>query len=169
MLDIDILGSLIPDPITMLAQLMATGVLLLIFKKYLWVPVSDYMQKRADVAQQALSDAYQAKEDADKKQKQAHEQLKEAGQKAQQIIDRSENEAKKVKQELISEAQRQARQKIEQANNQIDLQRKEMQSSIRKEIVDVAMLASERLMHGKIDESFDRQAIESFLKDVDKS
>ena len=89
--------------------------------------------------------------------------------KAQQIIDRSENEAKKVKEELISEAQRQARLKIEQANNQIDLQRKEMQSSIRKEIVDVALLASERLMHDKIDESFDRQAIESFLKDVDKS
>lgn len=169
MFEIDILGSLIPNPITMLAQLMATGVLLLIFKKYFWVPVSHFMQKRADVSQQTLTDAYLAKEDAEKKQRQAHEQLKEAGHTAQQIIDRSEKEAKKVKEELISEAQRQAKQKIEQANNQIILRRKEMQSSIRKEIVDVAMLASERLMQDKIDENFDRQSIESFLKDVDKS
>lgn len=169
MFDIDILGSLMPDPITMLAQLMATGILLLVFKKYLWAPVSDFLQKRADVAQQALDDAYQAKEEALEKQQQAKQQLQDASEKAQRIIERSENEAKKIKSQLLSDAQNQAKLKIEQANSQIELQRRELQSNIRKEIVDVAMLVSERLMHDKIDETFDRDVIQTFLKDVDKS
>ncbi len=169
MFEIDILGSLIPDPITMLAQLMATGLLFLAFKKYLWVPVSEYLDKRANIAQKELTDANQAKEDAFEKQKQANAQLQEAAIKAQKIINHSESEAKKIKEEMLSQAQSQAKQKIEHARSQIELQRKDMQSSIRKEIVDVAMLASERLLHEKMNESIDRQMIEDFIKDVDQS
>ena len=44
-----------------------------------------------------------------------------------------------------------------------------MQDNIQKEIVEVAFLASERLMHDKIDEEFDRKAIEAFVKDVKHS
>ncbi len=169
MFEIDILGSLLPDPVTMLAQLMATGVLLLGFKKYLWVPVSEYLEKRAEIAQNDLSEARQAKEEAEQLQKQATQQLQEAAMTAQKIIDRSENEAKKIKEEILSQAQRQAKQKIDQATDQIQMQRKEMQSSIHKEIVDVALLASERLLHDKVDENIDRLAIEQFIKDVSKS
>jgi F-type H+-transporting ATPase subunit b len=167
MLDIDILGSLVPDPITMLAQLMATGVLLLIFKKYLWEPVSNFLEKRAEIAQEALTEADLAKVEALSMKDQAHQQLQDAASTAQQIIDRSENEAKKIRESLLEQAQSRVEQKIEQADQQIELQRKEMKLGIHKEIVDVAMLASERLMRTKIDESFDRQAIEAFIKDVD--
>lgn len=167
MLDIDILGSLIPDPITMLAQLMSTGVLLVLFKKYLWVPVSKFLEKRAEASQEALMDAGLAKAEAESMKEQAQQELQEAANKAQQIIDRSENEAKKIRMELLDKAQLQAQQKIEQADSQIELQRKEMKLGIHKEIVDVAMLASERLMRTKIDETFDRKAIEAFIEDVD--
>lgn len=169
MFEIDIVGSLFPDPITMLAQLMATGLLLVVFKRYFWVPVNQYIERRNETAQQHLTDAYQAKEEALEKQQQAKQQLQEAAMKAQKIIEHSESEAKKIKEEMLSQAQRQARQKIEHAQSQIELQRKDMQTSIRKEIVEVALLASERLLHDKIDESIDRQMIEDFVKDVDKS
>lgn len=169
MFDIDILGSLIPDPITMLAQLMATGILLWIMKKYLWVPVTNFLENRANIAQQSLDDAFNAQADAKAKQSEAQAQLQEASSKAQAIIQRSEVEAKKIKAELLSEAQQQAQQRLELASQQIDLQVKEMQDNIQKEIVEVAFLASERLMHDKIDEEFDRKAIEAFVKDVKHS
>lgn len=168
MFDIDILGSLIPDPITMLAQLMATGVLLLLFKKYLWVPVSEFLEKRAEVAQEALIEADRAKENAQSMREQAQQQLQDAATKAQNIIERSENEAKKIREQLLTQAQSQAKQKIDQADQQIELQRKQMKMGIHKEIVDVAMLASERLMRTKIDETFDRESIEAFVKEVDE-
>ncbi|NLA78565.1 MAG: F0F1 ATP synthase subunit B [Erysipelothrix sp.] len=167
--DIDILGSLIPDPITMLAQLMATGVLLFVMKKYLWVPVMNLLAKRADLAQKTLDDAHQMQSQAEQQQVQAQAQLKEAAQKAQVIIQRSEIEAKQIKATILDEAQVQAQQKLTQANQQIELQVKAMQDSIQKEIVDVAFLASERLMHDKIDEEFDRKAIETFVKEAKHS
>lgn len=167
-LDIDILGSLVPNPITMLVQLLATGILLLAFKKYLWKPVSAYLEKRADVAQNAITEAKQAKIDAESMKEEAHQQLQEASNTAQQIINRSEHEAKKIGEELLQKAQMHAKQKLDQAEQQIALQRKEMTLGIHKEIVDVAMLASERLMRSKIDETFDRAAIEAFVKEVDE-
>ena len=168
MLDIDILGSLVPNPITMLVQLLSTLVLLLAFKKYLWGPVSKFLDKRAEIAQKALTEADHAKENAQAMKEQAQQQLQDASNKAQKIIDYSENEAKKIREVLLTQAQSQAKQKIEQADQQIELQRKQMKMGIHKEIVDVAMLASERLMRTKIDEAFDRESIEAFIKEVDE-
>ena len=39
MIDVDIVGQLIPNPITMLTQLLSTLILFLLMKKYLWSSV----------------------------------------------------------------------------------------------------------------------------------
>ena len=44
----DIAGKLFPNLTTLIVQLLSTGVLLLIFKKFLWKNVMEYFAKRAD-------------------------------------------------------------------------------------------------------------------------
>ena len=44
----DIASKLFPNVTTIIIQLLSTGVLLLVFKKYLWVPVQNYFAKRAE-------------------------------------------------------------------------------------------------------------------------
>ena len=39
----DIASKLFPNVTTIIIQLLSTGVLLLVFKKYLWVPVQNYL------------------------------------------------------------------------------------------------------------------------------
>ena len=70
-LELDIAGKLFPNIMTMAVQLLATGVLFWGFKKLLWVPMQNYLQKRADVADQALRDAHEAKLLAEQRHKEA--------------------------------------------------------------------------------------------------
>ena len=44
----DIQIKLFPNVTTIIVQLLSTGVLFFVFKKYLWVPVQNYFAKRAD-------------------------------------------------------------------------------------------------------------------------
>ena len=47
-MSIDVAGKLFPNLATIVIQLISTGVLLIIFKKFFWIPVQKYFQKRAD-------------------------------------------------------------------------------------------------------------------------
>ena len=53
----DIAGKLFPNLTTLIVQLLSTGVLLLIFKKFLWKNVMKYFAKRADYIESTINEA----------------------------------------------------------------------------------------------------------------
>ena len=56
-MEIDIAGKLFPNITTLVVQLCSTGIMLLIFKKFLWVPVQEYFAKRADFIEGQINEA----------------------------------------------------------------------------------------------------------------
>ena len=56
-MSIDVAGKLFPNLATIVIQLLSTGVLLIIFKKFFWIPVQKYFQKRADFIESQIQDA----------------------------------------------------------------------------------------------------------------
>ena len=101
MLDLDIAGKLFPDPLTMLVQLCATGILFWGFKKLLWKPMQDYLAKRAEVADRALREAHEANSVAFENQKKSDQLLSEAANEAKQIIESGKLEGKRLKEQLL--------------------------------------------------------------------
>lgn len=165
-LELDIAGKLFPNIITMAVQLLATGVLFLGFKKLLWKPMQTYLQKRADVADQALRDAYEAKLLAEERQKDAEALLGKAAMDAKEIIESGKQEGKRVKDLLLAEAKNDADNKLSSALREIAHQKTQMREEIESEIIDVALLAASKLIEGKVDETEDRRQIQHFIKDV---
>ena len=55
-MEIDIAGKLFPNITTLVVQVCSTGIMLLIFKKFLWVPVQEYFAKRADYIESTIND-----------------------------------------------------------------------------------------------------------------
>ena len=53
----DIQIKLFPNVTTIIVQLLSTGVLFFVFKKYLWVPVQNYFAKRADYIEGTVNEA----------------------------------------------------------------------------------------------------------------
>jgi F-type H+-transporting ATPase subunit b len=166
MLDLDIAGKLFPDPLTMLVQLCATGILFWGFKKWLWKPMQEYLKKRADVADAALKDAHVANSVARANQMKSDLLLSEAAKEAKQIIENGKLEGKRLKDHLLADAKNEADNKLTSALREIAHQKSQMRDEIESEIVDVALLAASKLLEGKVDEVEDRKQIQHFIKDV---
>jgi F-type H+-transporting ATPase subunit b len=166
MIDIDIMGKLFPDLRTMLVQLAATGVMFYAFKRYLWKPVSEYLEKRALHSQQQIEEARILKDEAEQSRQQAIAELRHASAEAVKIIERGVSEGKRIKDTLVSDARREAQQKLDTARRQIEAEKLAMENEIHREIVDVALLAAGKLMEERISESADRMAVEKFVKEA---
>lgn len=60
-MNVDILEKLIPNILTMITQLAATGVIFIMYKKYLHSPVMDYLDAREEAREKELQEAEASK------------------------------------------------------------------------------------------------------------
>jgi F-type H+-transporting ATPase subunit b len=165
-LDIDILTKLFPDAITMVAQLGATGLLLFGFKKYLWKPMTTYLDKRAEAEDNALRSADEANKLAVVNLAHSEMTLQETAQEVKSLIEQGKEEARRIKEKLIFDAKTEADNKLEAASREIEHQKQQLRKDIETEIVDVALFAAKKLMENKVDEIHDRQQVQQIIKDV---
>ena len=114
----DIAGKLFPNLTTLIVQLLSTGVLLLIFKKFLWKNVMEYFAKRADYIESTIN------------LETAEKEAREAASKYREILDQAKDDGQKVKQQIIDQANEEARAKIEQAQKEIETEKKQAQADI---------------------------------------
>ena len=140
----DIAGKLFPNLTTLIVQLLSTGVLLLIFKKFLWKNVMEYFAKRADYIESTINEA------------------KEMNEKASTNLETAE----KVRQQIIDQANEEARAKIEQAQKEIETEKKQAQVDMKQEIVDVAIEVATKVMNKEMNEEINKGLVEEFVDDV---
>ena len=166
MIDIDVIGQLLPNPITMLTQLCSTLVLFLVIKKFLWKSITSMLDRRAEKMQEELAASEQARQQAQQDRENARQELKEAVTRSQTMIEKATVEAKSVREEIVRKAKTEADDQIIRARGQIELERSQMQREIHREMVEVAMSAAEKLIGEKSIEAGDRQAVDQFVKEV---
>jgi len=165
-LEIDILTKLLPNPVTMIAQLGATALLLFGFRKLMWKPMTAYIAKRAEAEDAALRNAKEASELAEMNLARSELTLTEAAHEARTIIEKGKEEGLRVKDKLMTEAKQEAEAKLDAAQREIKHQRDQLRLDIETEIVDVALVAAKKLLESKVDEQHDRLAVQQIIKDV---
>ena len=165
-IETDILGQLIPNPLTMLVQLCATAVLFFLMYKLAYKPVKKIMDTRAEYEQSKLSDADKLKKEYEDLHAKAEKEIDEAKTKAQEIIANAQDEGSRVKNNLIDEAKQKSQQIMEDAQNNITLQKNKMLEDMHGEIVDVALSAAEKMLQSKLDSKDDKDSIDAFIKEV---
>ena len=166
MISIDIIGQLLPNPITMLVQLCSTLVLFLVVKKFLWTSVVNMLDKRSEAMQSELTQAKALHEEAEIANAQAKAKLKEASASGDLIINKAVEEGKAKREEILANAKKEAEDKLESARREIEYEKKQMRDDMVKEMVDVAMSAAEKLIQDKTVSEDDEAAIKRFVKEV---
>ena len=161
----DIAGKLFPNLTTLIVQLLSTGVLLLIFKKFLWKNVMEYFAKRADYIESTINEAKEMNEKAMEILK-VFDLDKEADTLAGNLLDQAKDDGQKVKQQIIDQANEEARAKIEQAQKEIETEKKQAQADMKQEIVDVAIEVATKVMNKEMNEEINKGLVEEFVDDV---
>ncbi len=165
-LNIDILTQLFPNVVTMVAQLGATGLLLFGFKKYLWKPMTTYLNTRAEAEDSALRTADEANKLAQINLARSEVTLSETAQEIKTLMEQGKDEARRIREELVSKAKAEADAKLESARREIEHEKHQLRRDIETEIIDVALVAAKKLMESKVDETQDRLHVQQIIKDV---
>ncbi len=162
----DILGNLLPNIITVLTQLAATGILCFLMYKLAWKPVKQILDQRSTYEQKRLTEAENLRIENEKLNAEAKAKIDEAAETAQTIVNNAQAEGNRLKDNLIEEGKQKSQQLVADAQYNMTLQKNKMLEDMHEEIVNVAISAAEKMLQAKLDSEADKESIEGFIKEV---
>lgn len=166
MITIDVIGQLIPNPMTMLTQLCSTLVLFLFVKKFLWKAVTNFLDARSAAMQMDLKQSAEARKEAEADREAARAEVRQARETSRKILEKVKDESEVLRTSIVNQAKKEAEMKIEAADRAIEAQKKQAHDEMVQEMVSVAMAAAEKLMCEKTDAQDDARIIEEYVREV---
>ena len=141
-------------------------ILFLILKKFLFKPVKNVLEQR----QQTLDSKYDAAErsvvEAESSKKQWEEKLRSAEEEAETIIRTASEDAKNHGNRIVAEARDQAEGIVRQARSTAELERRSAEEDIKREIIDVSAVLTEKILGREINMQDHRTMIDSFIAEI---
>jgi F-type H+-transporting ATPase subunit b len=156
---IEINGTVIVEVITFL-------IMLAVLARYVYPEVVRLAEARQRAIAEQLREAEKARADADARVKEAQAKLDEARKTAQQVIDASNKSAEQLRQELREKAEEDARRIAESARKQIESERDQAIRSVRAEVADLVVRATEKVIGESLDERKHKALIERSIEEV---
>ncbi len=140
--------------------------LFLIVKKFLYKPVKNMLKTRQSTIDGNLASAEEAKANALADQKLYNDKLKDAKIQADGIIKDAVDTANEREKEIISQAKEKADGIVRQAQIDAELERKKAEESIKKEIVEVSSMLTEKLLEREVTKEDHKNFIDSFIESI---
>ena len=151
-----------------LTQAAAFILLVWVLKRLAWKPLLKLLDERRQKIETSFEEIERTKKELDELKRdyeRAHARIEEeARQKLQLAID----EGKRIARDLQEGARREARAILEKAKEDISLEVAKAKVTLRNEIVDLTLRATERLIQEKLDETKDKEIVLDFIEDLEK-
>ena len=141
-------------------------IIFLIVKRFLYKPAKRILAKRRETIDGEYSAAQEAKEQAMNDKAAYEEKLNTAKQEADGIIKSAVDTANERQQEIISEAKEKAQGIIRQAQSDADLEMRKAEHTIKREIVEVSALLTEKMLEREINSDDHKELIDSFIEEM---
>jgi len=165
-MSVDVAEQLFPNLLTVITQLCATFILFIFAKKFLWKTALEMIEARKSAVQAPFEEAQKLNLEAQDNFDKAQEELKQSQVKAHQIIDTAVKEASEQKERILADAKQEADAHLNRAELSIEKKKQELQSNMQKEIVEVAIAASEKLMASSDLSAVQKQSLDDFVKEL---
>ncbi|MBO5422019.1 MAG: F0F1 ATP synthase subunit B [Clostridia bacterium] len=149
-----------------LASLANLVLLFLMVKKFLYKPVKKMLEQRQNTIQGDYDAASEAKEKAVSAQNEYEEKLRGAKEEADGVIKNAVSIANEREKEIIAQAKQKAEGIVRQAENDAVLERKKAEDGIRKEIVEVSSLLTEKMLEREVSADDHKHFIDSFIESI---
>jgi F-type H+-transporting ATPase subunit b len=142
---------------------------LFILRKWVFPLIGEALDKRAKTIEGDIDSAAELRQEADKVLDEYRERLKEARAQSEEIVQRArqtaeshEHEARDRAQEILAEA-------AKKAERDIDAATKRALDDIRREVADLTIMATEKVVRKTLNDSDQRRLVEEALGEMDLS
>ena len=162
----DIQIKLFPNVTTIIVQLLSTGVLFFVFKKYLWVPVQNYFAKRADYIEGTVNEAKEMNAKAKALMEESDKQARQAVMEYRDIVAQAKEDALKTKTAIQEDANKEYKAKMDQARREIEAEKAQAKAEMKQEIVEIAIDVATKVMNKDMDTKTNKALVEDFVEEV---
>ena len=162
----DIQIKLFPNVTTIIVQLLSTGVLFFVFKKYLWVPVQNYFAKRADYIEGTVNEAKEMNAKAKALMEESDKQARQAAMEYRDIVAQAKEDALKTKTAIQEDANKEYKAKMDQARREIEAEKAQANAEMKQEIVEIAIDVATKVMNKDMDTKTNKALVEDFIEEV---
>ncbi len=148
----------------LVVQLSATLILFIAIRFLFWKPITNILEARRAAIDKELEEAKIAKENAVQVEEELKYELDRAKAEIKEMLDQAEKEANLKREEIVNSAKEEARRRMDNLKIELEQEKKNMESDIKKEIVDVAFKAAEKIVSREIDQDKYLDVVEDILK-----
>lgn len=165
----DVKVNVIPDLMNTIPVILATIILYLIFRHFMWNKVKNMMDKRSDAISANLTDSEKAKEESLALKQEYEEKIQEAKEEASNIIANARTYSDEMKSKAIKESKEEAKLEYDKGVAALELERKRVMTSVNDEIVDMAILAASKVLAEKSGLDTDKEMVKSFVSSLEEA
>ena len=141
-------------------------VLAIVLSKFAFGPITASVEARERALEETLDAAQRDREEAARLLAEHRAALDASRGEAQKIIADARAAAERVRAELVEQAHAEQATMLERARQEISIEKARAISELRKEAVDLAILGAGKVIDKNLDQSSNRQLVESFLASV---
>ena len=147
-------------------QLASTIILFIVIRFLLWKPITKILEARRDAIDKELNDAKEAKEQAVKLEEELMLEKKKAQAEIRDLISNAEKEANLRREEIINQAKEEAKKRLANLEDELAIEKANMQQDIKKEIIDIAFAAAEKIVSKEVDKDKYLDVIDDILEEA---
>lgn len=159
---IDINGTVIVELITFVAMMA-------VLARWVYPEVVRIAEARQRAIAEQLREAEAAREQAEAQLKEAQAKLDDARRTAQEVLDSAGRSGEQLRQELRQKAEDEARRMTDTARKEIDAERERAVQSVRTEVANLVVVATEKVIGETLDDRKHRELIEHAIEEVTSS
>jgi F-type H+-transporting ATPase subunit b len=156
------LGLTLPS---FIGQLINFLILLGLLTYFGYKPIRNMLDERSIRIKLSMEQAEATKSEYERAQVEAEKQISKARDEAQSILAQAAQAGTVLKEEARQEARKEAQAIVERARAQLERERDKIVDELRKDFVDTAILAAERVLSETVDRGKHRQLIEKTLEE----
>jgi F-type H+-transporting ATPase subunit b len=147
----------------MLWTLVIFGILFFLLKRYAFPAIIGAVEKREQALEEALAAARRDREEAQRLLEEQRRELDATRTDAQRLIAEGRATADKMRHDLLEQTRQEQQTMLERARKEIESEKERALFELRREAVNLSILAASKVIEQNLDSSKNRQLVESFL------
>lgn len=138
-------------------------VLFLILAKVAWKPVLSAVEQREKNIKDSIKRAQDAREEAEQTLEKHQKMMAEAQEEIQKMLKENKEVAEKMKGEILEKAREESEKLRKRARDDIEREKDAAVLELKKQIADLAIQATSKLIHENLDEKKHRDLIDNYI------
>ena len=161
--------SIVNIDFTFVLQAINFIILAFVLYRFLFKPLTQFMEKRAEGIRHSLEEAKRARDEVVQARAEYEESLRTARQEAAALRQRMEREIEQERERLVHASREEAQRMITQARSEIEQEVRRAKAELRSEAVNVSLTAAERLVRRSLTDEDHRRLAEQYIEELERT